>query len=244
MADEQNRPITARASNAGLTINGKVILRGINITLRGGEFCALLGPNGGGKTSLLNLLAHNLTPTQGTIEANPRTTALLPAELPETEQFTALEMTAMGRNPVLKWWRDYGEADIAAAKRAMRLTGTAGLENRLFRTLSSGEKQKILIAQALCRETPLLLLDEPTAHLDPRAANEIFTLLRDRADAGACILAATHDLSLAGAYADKIVLLKDGQTSYCGPCRENTCREAVTETFSLKNLPENPFFTH
>ena len=204
-------------------------VRGVSLDIPRGSFTGLLGPNGCGKTTLLKLLSGVLTPDEGTVllDGRPlaslgrreaaRHIAVVPQETHPAFDFTCLEMVLMGRHPHLRPFALEGPDDLAIAREALAATGAAPLADRLFPTLSGGEKQRVVIAAALAQAGETLLLDEPTASLDLRFQLEIAALLRRLHQDGVTMLLATHDLNLAAALCDRLVLMRDGRVIADGP---------------------------
>ena len=206
--------------DVALRIGGHPLLTGIDARIGTGEFVAVLGPNGVGKTTLLRAIAGLHKPSAGTIfidgianaDLRPferaRRVAFVTGDEAVFEALSVAEVVATGRIPYHRWWQwragDDDERAIAAALASVRLDAFA---RRLFSTLSAGERQRVWIALGLAQETPILLLDEPTSHLDVRVAHEILELLHGLARAGKTIVCALHDVNEAAAYADRIAML-------------------------------------
>jgi iron complex transport system ATP-binding protein len=199
------------------------VLSRVSVAVARGEVVGLLGPNGSGKTTLLRLMSGALAPSIGDVRlgresirrisrrALARRLAVVPQETRATFDFTVLEMVMMGRYPHLGPFELEGADDVEIARAALRLTGTASLEDRPFATLSGGEKQRVVIAGALAQASDMLLLDEPTTALDLRYQLEILAVLKTlNADQGTTLVVSTHDLNLAAALCRRVVLLKNG----------------------------------
>lgn len=209
------------------------IIDRVSLDIAAGDIVGILGPNGSGKTTLLRLLAGALMPQEGTIALEgqelarvPRREvatriAVVPQETSLAFDYTALEIVLMGRYPHLGAFEIEGPDDLAAAMRALNSTGTDHLRDRGFRTLSGGEKQRVVIASALAQldrsaesgaAGSLLLLDEPTASLDLRYQFEVASVLRRLHDSSnITIVLSTHDLRFAASLCTRIVLLSAGQ---------------------------------
>jgi iron complex transport system ATP-binding protein len=194
------------------------------------ECVAIIGPNGSGKSTLLRLLGGLLSPEAGAVslEGAPlagmtpreraRRMAVVLPEAPLLFNFGVLEVVLMGRAPHLGLWGLEGKADYDVAHRALDDVGLGGLGDRPVHDLSSGERQRVMIARALAQEPRLLLLDEPTAFLDLKhglAIHEILTDLRRRR--GLTVVVVSHDLHLAARHADRLVLLHHGRIVADGP---------------------------
>ena len=195
-----------------------------------GQLVGLLGPNGSGKTTLVRILAGMLQPQAGTVRLDDRPlatftrrelarqVAVVPQETHSAFDFSVLDIVLMGRYPHLEAFELEGPRDLAIAREALAATGTAGLEERPFASLSGGEKQRVVIASALAQTSDVLLLDEPTASLDLGYQLEIGALLSGlNRERGTTMVVSTHDLNLAARLCTWIVLLKDGRVLANGP---------------------------
>lgn len=199
-------------------------LQGIGLELRAGEMVAVVGPNGSGKTTLVRCIAGVLRPWSGEVRvcgadvtALPqrevaRRVAVVPQDPSLPDGFAALETVLMGRTPYLGLLQNEGPADLEAARRAMLATGVWDLAARPLGSLSGGERRRVVLARALAQDTPVLLLDEPTAHLDIGHQAAVLRLVRAlcRSQSKAA-LAVVHDLTLAGQFADRLVLMDRGR---------------------------------
>jgi len=199
-------------------------LRDVSLAVAEGELLGLVGPNGSGKTTLIRAVSGVIAPRGGRVRVggvetaalSPREVALRAAVVPQNPPlppaFSALEIVLMGRTPHLRLLQAEGGVDLEAARRAMLATDTWQFADRRAGELSGGERQRLLVARALAQETPLLLLDEPTAHLDVghQAATLRLMLRLCRGD-GKAVLAAVHDLTLAAQFCDRLVMLHRGE---------------------------------
>lgn len=222
-----------RIQSVTVGYGGAPILKGLDLTVARGEFLVVVGPNGSGKSTLVRAITGALTPAEGRIllggqdlrRLRPREVARQLAVVAQDTtvgfDFTVEEIVSLGRTPHLPPLRSETPRDRAAVQEAMRQTGTAPLADRLITALSGGERQRVMVARALAQEPRLLILDEPTAHLDIAHQVEILDLVRrlNRAD-GLTVLAILHDLNLAALYADRLVMLKDGGVWAEGPPAE------------------------
>lgn len=209
---------------------GRPVLAGISLTVAAGEFVGLLGPNGSGKSTLLRLIGGTLAAATGEIavaglrvgRGNRRELARRVAMLAQTpilpEGFTVADLTLLGRTPHLRILQAEGAVDFAAARRALRAAECLPLAGRRLGELSGGERQRASLARALAQEPRVLLLDEPTAHLDPGVGQEIMaTLARLNREEGLTIVASFHDINLAAALCPRLLLLHEGRLIADGP---------------------------
>src|SRR5437762_5478837 len=218
----------------------RVVVDSVSLDVPRGTIVGLLGPNGSGKTTMLRLLSGTLAPTGGQVTLDgvavasisrrdlARRIAVVPQETHSAFDFSALEIVMMGRYPHLGAFELEGADDLAIARDALAATGTGALETRPFATLSGGEKQRVVIASALAQASDVLLLDEPTASLDPGFQLEIAALLlRLNRERGVTMAVSTHDLNLAATLCSDLVLLKGGRAIAAGPTRDVLTRENV-----------------
>jgi iron complex transport system ATP-binding protein len=212
----------------------------VSFDVERGTIVGLLGPNGSGKTTLVRILAGMLHPDSGQVVLDgasvmdmsrrdlARRVALVPQETHTTFDFSVIDMVLMGRYPHLGPFELERPADLDIAREALDATGTADLESRSFRTLSGGEKQRVVIAAALAQASDLLLLDEPTTALDVGYQFEVAMLLkRLNAEHGTTMIVSTHDLNLAASLCERVVLLKSGSLIAQGP---------TADTLTAKNI--------
>lgn len=200
------------------------VLQEFSLGVRRGEFLAIVGPNGSGKSTLVRTICRSLRPQAGGVLLDgqdvyrmrarnlARQMAVVAQETAVEFDFTVEEIVMLGRIPHLTPLRGETERDRAVVQQAMRMTNTAHLSDRLITRLSGGERQRVMVARALAQEPSLLLLDEPTAHLDIAHQVELLDLARrlNRVD-GLTVVAVLHDLNLAAQYADRLLMLKDGR---------------------------------
>ncbi len=199
------------------------VLHGVDLTLPRGEVMALVGPNGAGKTTLLRVLSGTLQPCSGTVQwegmdllaLSPRERAQLVAVVPQARDlpvaFTVEQAVTLGRTPYLSWLGAPGPRDRQAVEQALAETDLLPLAARRLAQLSGGEQQRVLLARALAQETPILLLDEPTTHLDLRHQANILRLIQQFSrERGLTVLMVIHDLNLAAHFADRVALLDHG----------------------------------
>lgn len=209
---------------------GARVVDGVNAVAGAGEVIAVAGPNGAGKSTLLDLIAGQKSPVAGVCRiqgqdvrgmdraALCRMVAHVPQAIPVDIPFTVEEVVLTGRIPYGRGLYE-NEDDYAAMELAIARARLEPFRHRRFSTLSGGEKQRVLVAAALCQQAPILLLDEPGAHLDPENEAQLWELLRLLRDDGQLVLVVTHHLALAAQNADRVWLLERGRMVADGaPC--------------------------
>jgi len=204
-----------------LSIGERTVLAGVALEAIPGELLALVGPNGAGKSTLLAVLSGELAPTGGRVVLDgrelhrmrhldrSRRRAMLAQENVVSFPFRVREVIEMGRAPWAR--RATAEQDRAAVEAAVAATDVAHLLDRVYPSLSGGEKARVSLARVLAQDTPIVLLDEPTAALDLGHQEAVMRVARELARAGRAVVVVLHDLTLAGAYADRIALLDGGR---------------------------------
>ena len=229
------------AVDAGVTVDGRWLLTGVDVALQAGEVLVVVGPNGAGKSTLLGVLSGDRRPDTGTVALDDRPLdawraaplarrrAVLPQRSTVSFGFTAGEVVAMGRAP----WAVDGDPDRdrAVVAASAERTGVTHLLARPFPTLSGGEQARVALARVLAQDTDVLLLDEPTAALDLRHQELVMAVARDRATAGAAVVVVLHDLGLAAAHADRVLLLQDGRVRAVGAPTQVLTAEVLSEVY-------------
>jgi iron complex transport system ATP-binding protein len=205
------------------------VLSGLSMEAAPGTITSLLGPNGSGKTTILNLILGWLVPLKGRIDIagqaleaySRRDMSRLIGIVPQNEglafDLSVIEYALLGRAPYLGLLEMPGEEERRLAAAALETAGLTPLASRSVLSLSGGERQLATIARVLAQDPGTLLLDEPTAHLDIGNTRRILHLLRDLREAGKTILLTTHDPNIASSVSDSVVLLKSGRVLACGP---------------------------
>ncbi|WP_193605660.1 heme ABC transporter ATP-binding protein [Nocardioides dongkuii] len=229
------------ARGVGVLIEGTPILDGVDVTVRPGELLALVGPNGAGKSTLLGVLSGDVAPSSGSVELGGRALArhaardlarLRAVQLQKQGLafgFRVQDVVRMGRSP---WHRTpQADDDDRAVASAMDRAEVTELAERLFPTLSGGEQARSSFARLLAQETPVLLLDEPTAALDIRHQEALLEVLRRTVRAGAAAVVVLHDLSLAAAYADRVCVLAEGRVRADGPPADVLTGDLLSEVY-------------
>jgi len=240
-----NAILEARALVAGY--EQRQVLHGVDLQVGRGHMIALLGPNGSGKSTLLRALVGVLPASGGEalLYGRPlssyrrreiaRQVAVVPQMSSILFSFTALEFVIMGRTPHLGRLESESTKDRHLAAEAMRDTDTQHLSDRPVTELSGGELQRLSIARGLAQQTPIMLLDEPTAFLDINHQLQILRLLRKlNAEHAKTILCVSHDLNLTAAFFDRIALLKDGEIVAQGPPEEIITAERIQQVYGAQ----------
>jgi len=234
------------SNGVSISAGGRLIVDGVDCTVEPSSLTALIGPNGAGKSTLLRALAAVERPERGTVAFDGRELANLPRRerarlvaLVEQDAATELSLTvesvvALGRTPHLSVWQAMDEASRTNVDDAITLVGMQGFRSREFVTLSGGERQRALLAKAIAQEPSLLVLDEPTNHLDIRAQLSTLALLRDVARQGTTVLAALHDLTLAAAWCDSVIVLHEGRVVAAGPTGDTLTPELIREVYGVE----------
>jgi ABC-type Mn2+/Zn2+ transport system ATPase subunit len=220
------------------TYGGPQVLEEVSFELAAGERIAVLGPNGGGKSTLFRVLLGELAPARGTLRLPPRI-----GFVPQTERSRldypvgALDVALMGTLTRVPWWRPVGRSERRAALATLDRVGLGDLAREQFGELSGGQRQRVLVARALVQDAPVLLLDEPFSGVDQRSAEILEQLLVDLTDEGRGILVATHDLEQARRF-DRVLCLNRRQIAFGAPDRTLT-REVLEETYggAIVELP-------
>jgi len=210
------------------TLDHRVVLDGIDVEIASGSITGLVGPNGAGKSTLLRVLAGIDAPDAGTVHFDdaplsslaPSVRARRVSHLPQVAQpqwpLSGRDVVSLGRLPHGAGFDRLSAADAHAVERAMGRTGTTGFANRRLDQLSAGERARLLLARALATEADVLLVDEPTAALDPGYQLEAMTALRAEAARGVAVAVALHDLALAARFCDRLLLLTAGKVLRLG----------------------------
>jgi len=211
------------------TTGKKVLIRDFSGEFRPGEFIAIIGRNGTGKSTFLRSLVR-LTPLlQGNIYLNDkllsnystseyaRIVSFVSTDLPRTAGMTVYELVALGRFPYTNWLGSLSKSDHNEINRAIESTGLTGLKNRQILMISDGERQRAMIARTLAQNTPVIILDEPTAFLDLPNKYELAGLLSKLAEMGKTIIISTHDTGIALRFPDKLLIIHDNFLSFGSP---------------------------
>lgn len=231
------------ASGIGVAAGSRKLVANLNIEMVGGEFTAILGRNGSGKTLTLHTLAGLRPPQQGTVRvgetslegmtrrAVAQRIGLLMQDLEESFVTTALEAVLIGRHPHLKTWQWESADDERIAREALARVNMQEFASRTTDALSGGERRRVAIASLLAQAPEVFLLDEPTNHLDPHHQVAVLELFRQQANAGRTVIATLHDPTLAARFADRVILLFGDGRWRSGPTRETLTAESLSELY-------------
>lgn len=227
-----------------------VIAESLNLNLQAGKLVTLIGANGIGKSTLLRTITGIQAPLKGAVLLNnKKVTAYQPTELAQnlsivlTEKLppsnlTVFELVALGRQPYTNWIGTLSDEDIAKVNTALELTQITALANKRHYEISDGQLQKVLVARALAQDTPLIILDEPTTHLDLLHKVALFKLLRKLThETGKCILFSTHDIDLAIQLSDEMIIMTPEHIT-----QDQPCNHIANGLFDTLFKDENIFF--
>ncbi len=226
---------------------GADIVKNVSLTVKSGETVAIAGPNGCGKTTLLRAVCGLIPTTAGEVfidglaaaDIPPKERAKKIAMLSQTGAggdyfgYTVMNTVLMGRYSRQKGsvFSETSGEDIAAAERCIAEVGLSGCENRCITELSGGQLQRVFLARAFAQEPEILLLDEPANHLDIKSQNELSGILKRFADSGKTVVGVFHDISVAAAVSDRILLMKNGEAVSCGKTEDIVRSEELSEVF-------------
>ncbi|MEO9328758.1 heme ABC transporter ATP-binding protein [Gordonia aurantiaca] len=229
------------AEDVHVELGGREVVRGVTLEVHPGELVALVGPNGCGKSTLLSVLSGTRKPLRGRVLVDGCDVATTPLrELARHRSvvtqvnrvdtpFTVAEVVRMGRYPWLRTPRAADSPSIIAD--AVELCELGDIADRPFAQLSGGQQARVSLARALAQDTPVMMLDEPTAALDIHHQEQVLEILGAHRDEGNAVLLVVHDLTLAAAYADRVAVMKDGELLAVGPTDEVMTTELLSETY-------------
>ncbi len=240
--------MTIRACDVRFRYGPRPVLQGVSLGIEGQGLTALCGPNGAGKSTLLHLMAGRLQPQAGRVELDglpiaglrpperARRIAVVPQAMGQTFDLTVEDLVTLGRLHRLRavdrlLLKPLSAEDEAAVGEALQALDVENLRGRRLSQISGGEQARAMIATALAQGADHLLLDEPTAHLDPAFRREILEILSMLAEHGRTVLIVLHDLMLAGLYADRVALLADGRLAAAGEAKDVLTSETLSDVF-------------
>jgi len=239
--------VTLRINNIACRYDAADVLENINFSAKGGDFIGVIGPNASGKSTLLKSISKVLKPHTGVVLLNEKDVytfksaeiaknlAVVPQESVISFAFTALEVVLMGRTPHLNRFEMESTQDLIIAQKSMELTNTWYLAERPIDTLSGGEKQRIIIARALTQEPRVLLLDEPTDHLDINHQIEILDLIKRLSkEKEMVVIGVFHDLNIVSQYCDRLILLHKGRIFAAGGAGDVLTGENIEKVYGVK----------
>jgi len=224
-----------------------MIVEGLTLTIPTQAITAIIGPNGCGKSTLLKALARILIPEQGKVEVNEvdihsqstkeiaRQIGLLPQSPRSPDGITVLDLIQRGRYPHQGIFRQWSREDEASVNNALSLTGLTNFSDKPIDELSGGQRQRVWIAMLLAQETPIMLLDEPTTHLDIAHQIEVLDLLKELTrQHNRTIVMVLHDINLAVRYADNLIAMRDGKIKTFGEPHNVVTAQMMHEVFSIQ----------
>jgi iron complex transport system ATP-binding protein len=246
-----------RLAGVSVTLGGGRVIDRLSFEVEAGEWLAMIGPNGAGKTTALRAIC-DLVAYDGDIQVLgerahslgrthlARRVALVPQVPLVPAALTVREYVLLGRTPHLPYFGSEGHSDYVAADEALEKLDLVAFAARRLDTLSGGERQRATLARALAQDAPLLLLDEPTTALDMGRQQQVLELVdRLRTDHGLTVLSTMHDLTLAGQYADRLLLLDGGRLVAAGSANEVLTRALITKHYGAEvevvDTPESGF---
>lgn len=233
--------------NVDVKISKKEIVHDVSFDVEDGDFVGIIGPNGSGKSTMLKSIYRVLKPSAGEIiiagedvlKTSMRESALKTAVVAQHNyynfDFSVMDVVMMGRAPHKQAMEMDNEEDREIARDALSKIGMLDKADRDFYTLSGGEQQRVILARALAQQTPFLILDEPTNHLDIKYQLQLMDTIKDL---DLTVLCALHDLNIAGAYCNKLVMMKDGRVRAIGTPEEILTPELIEEVYGVKATVE------
>lgn len=233
-----------QADIRSVSLSGQRILHGVQVRLSKGAWTAVVGPNGAGKSTLLRTLA-GLQPFEGSVQWQGQPWHALPAKerartvswLGQAEggadDLRASDVVMLGRLHHQSWLAPPSEADHAAVEKAMQQTQCWSWRHRLMGHLSGGERQRVLLARALCVQAPILMMDEPLAHLDPPHQADWLDIVRGLRQGGTTVVSVLHELNMA-LHADELIILNQGRIVHHGAADDAATQAALVQVFDQR----------
>ncbi|MEO0094830.1 MAG: ABC transporter ATP-binding protein [candidate division WOR-3 bacterium] len=251
--------VAVELSNVNFAYNQKSVLREIALKIGEGEFVGIIGPNGAGKSTILRIMARILTRFTGNVyvmgrnikvikqKEFARIVAFVPQETHFQHNYSIEDIVNMGRYPYLEPFQYFKKEDIQAVEWAIKQTGLSEFRKRLINSISSGERQMVVIARALAQNPQILLLDEPTSHLDIQHQTKIMGLLEMLNKNGMTVVLVNHDLNLASQFCKKLILLHQGRIYKIGTPQQLINKDTILNVYGIeteiilhpdKNVPQ------
>ncbi|QIB26450.1 ABC transporter ATP-binding protein [Caloranaerobacter azorensis] len=234
-----------------------LILRDINFKIKKGEFVSIIGPNGSGKSTLLKNMISIYKPNRGSIKIDgkeireykakelAKKVAIVPQDTNIAYDFSVFDVVIMGRNPYLGRFQSESYKDFQIVEDSLKLTDTLHLKDKSINQISGGERQRVIIARALAQEPEIMLLDEPTSHLDINHQIEILSLLKKlNTEKSMTIIIVIHDINLAARYSSKMILLNKGEIISIGKPREVITYENIEMAYNLNVVITENLYTN
>lgn len=231
--------------NVSYVIDNMPIIDNVSFGILPGSMTGIIGPNGAGKTTLLNLITASTVPSAGKISLNnqnvfamhrrdiARMVAVVPDSFETQFYLTVFDIVLMGRYAHGAQSYKTASMDIEITEAAMQKVGILSLRNQYYKTLSSGEKQKVLLARAIAQDSPVIILDEPTSNLDIKNQMEIMQILWQMHISGKTILAIMHDINLAVRFIKNFIFLKDGHLAHSGNIDAVFTKEILSDLYDI-----------
>lgn len=241
-----------KVQNLNFSYGEKMILNDINLSFTKGNFYSIIGPNGSGKSTFIKIISKILVPKDKSVFINgmgistisnkkmAQMMTVISQDILIEYDFTVFDIVMMGRSPYKRRFEDFNKEDEQIVERYMKATNTWYLKDKLITELSGGETQRVIAARALTQETNIILLDEPTSHLDIQYQVEFLKIFRDlRKDK--VIIAVLHDLNLASIFSDEIILINKGEVVSRGTPWEVISKEIIRDVYNVSvEVFENP----
>lgn len=238
--------------NLSFSYDKKVILNDISLSFNKGNFYSVIGPNGSGKSTFIKNISKIIAPKSESVfidnedisTFNNKRLAKIMAVIPQNilidYDFTVFDIVMMGRSPYKRRFEDFNIEDEKISEKYMKATNTWGLKDKLITELSGGETQRVIAARALSQETDIILLDEPTSHLDIQYQIEFLNIFKGL-KSNKVIIAVLHDLNLASIFSDEIILINNGKVVAKGKPWQAISKENIKSVYNLSvEVFENP----
>lgn len=232
-----------------VTYGEKKIINGLKLSVFQGEFVGIIGPNGTGKSTLIKAITGIIDPKNGSIFVEgkdykniskkqlAKSVAVVPQEFNIEYAFTNFDIVMMGRNPHIDKKHKLGKKDFEIVKEAMMMTNTWKFKDSFFNELSGGERQRVIVARAIAQQSSIILLDEPTSHLDIHHQLEIMELIHMlKEERNITVVAVLHDINMAARFSDRMILLSQGQVLMQGSPREVVKEENLSKVYSMEMI--------